>query len=178
MRSFFTSPLDKIAPPSPYVNAMNWDAYRSKFRSDRSGKSGNRSCAMALCSLNPESSELSITANRGQDIPLIVQNTLNSRFSIEVHSEPHSLSALDVDACFGSTGLEFLAEKPVSEFGPSVTDESVWSIENTFDLELGLLECVQEIALTLARTPPKRTHLTKEAADLNSDAADRRSWMG
>ena len=178
MKSFFTSPLDKIAPPCPYVNAMNWDAYRSKFRSDRSSKSGNRSCAMAVCSLNPESSELSITANRAQDIPLIVRNTSNSRFSIEVHSEPRSLSALDVDACFGSTGLEFLAERPVSEFGPSVNDESVWSIENAFDLELGLLECVQEIAMTLARTPPKRTHLTREAADLNSDAADRRSWMG
>ncbi len=130
---------------------------------------------MALCSLNPESSELSVTANRGQDLPLIVQNTLKSRFSIEPLSKPHSLSALDVDACFGSAGLEFLAEKPVSEFGPSVIDGSVWSIENAFDLELGLLECVQEIALTLARTPPKRTHLIKEAADLTRDAADRRS---
>ncbi len=165
MRSFFTSSLDKIDPPSPYVNAMNWDAYRSKFRSDRSSRSGNRSCAMAVCSLNPDSSELSGNANCGMDIPLIVQNTLNSRFSIEVQPEPLSLSAFDVDACFGSAALEFLVEKSVSEFGPSVIDESVWSTENTFDLELGLLECVQEIAFSLARTPPKRTNLTSDAGD-------------
>ena len=123
---------------------------------------------MALSSLNPDSSELSGTANRGQDIPLIVQNTLNTRFSIEVQSEPHSLSAFDVDACFGSAELGFLVEKPVSEYGPSVIDESLWSSENTFDLELGLLECVQEIALALTRTPPKRTSLTSDAADHRS----------
>lgn len=168
MRSFFTSSLDKIDPPAPYVNAMNWDAYRSKFRSDRSKKPGNRSCAMAVCSLNPESSELSGNANRELDFPLIVQNTLNCRFSIEVQTEPHSLSAFDVDACFGIAGLEFLVEKQFSEIGPSEIDESVWSGEKAFDLELGLLECVQEIALSLARTPPKRTNLTSDAADHQS----------
>ena len=120
---------------------------------------------MAVCSLNPDSSELSGNANCGLDIPLIVQNTVNSRFSIEVQSEPLSLSALDVDACFGIPALEFLVKKPDSEFGPSVVEESVWSSEKTFDLELGLLECVQEIALALARTPPKRTQLTSDIGD-------------
>ena len=168
MKSFFSSSLDKIDPPSPYVNAMNWDAYRRKFRSDRSSNSGNRSCAMAVCSLNPDSSELSGNANRGQDIPLIVQNTLNSRFSIESQSEAPSLPALDVDACFCSKDLEFLVKKPDSEFGPSVVADSVWSSENTFDLELGLLECVQEIALALVRTPPKRTQLTSDTGNQRS----------
>ena len=168
MKSFFSSSLDKIDPPSPYVNAMNWDAYRSKFRSDRSSRSGNRSCAMAVSSLNPDSSELSGNANRGQDIPLIVQNTLNRCFSIELESEPHPLSTFDVDACFGSAGLEFLVEKPDFEFGRSVKKDSVWSSENTYDLELGLLECVQEIALALTRTPPKRTNFNNDACDHRS----------
>ena len=168
MKSFFSSSLDKIDPPSPYVNAMNWDAYRSKFRSDRSSRSGNRSCAMAVCSLNPDSSELSGNANRGQDIPLIVQNTLNRCFSIELESEPHPLSTFDVDACFCSAGLEFLVEKPDLEFGRSVKEDSVWSSENTYDLELGLLECVQEIALALMRTPPKRTNFNNDACDHRS----------
>ena len=115
---------------------------------------------MAVSSLNPDSSELSGKANRGQDIPLIVQNTLMSRFSIEIPSEPRSLSALDVDACFCSKSIEFLMKKPDSEFEISATEKSVGSSEDKFDLELGLLECVQEIALALARTSPKRTQWT------------------
>ena len=163
MRSFFTSSLDKIDPPAPYVNAMNWDAYRSQFRSDRSRKSGNRNCSMASCSLNPELGELS----GRPDIPFIIQNTLNSPFTIEIQSESEPLSALDVDACFGDAGIGFLAEKPKAkseslEFGGSVVVESR---EIAFDLELELLESVQEIAIALVRTSPKRTILATETAD-------------
>ena len=161
MRSFFTSSLDKIDPPASYVNAMNWDAYRSQFRTDRSRKSGNRNCSLASCSLNPELGELS----GRQDIPFIIQNTLNSPFMIEIQSDSEPLSALEIDACFGDAGIGFLAEKlkakPESlEFGGSVVDESR---EIAFDLELELLESVQDIAIALARTSPKRTILsTKE----------------
>ena len=157
VRSFFTSSLDKIDPPTPYVSAMNWDAYRSQFRSDRSRKSGNRNCSMASCSLNPDLGELSAGAN----IPFIIQNTLNSPFIIEIQTDSEPLSALDVDACFGDAGIGFLLEKPVSksesfDFDSSITEESG---ESTFDLELGLLESMQEIAIALARTSPKRTVL-------------------
>ena len=157
VRTFFTSSLDKIDPPAPYVNAMNWDTFRSQFRTDRSRKSGNRNCSMASCSLNPDLNELSGGAN----IPFIVQNTVNSPFIIEIQSESAPLTALAVDACFGDAGIGFLVEKPVStsesfDFGGSVTDESG---ENTFDMELSLLESVQEIAIALARTSPKRTLL-------------------
>jgi len=157
VRSLFTSSLDKIDPPATFVNAMNWDAYRSQFRSDRSRKSGNRNCSLASCSLNPELNELSGRAN----IPFIIQNTLNSPFTIEIQSDLEPLSALDVDACFGDAGIGFLAEIPTAkseslEFGGSVVVESR---EIAFDLELDLLESVQEIAIALARTSPKRAIL-------------------
>ncbi|HUP79020.1 MAG TPA: hypothetical protein VM260_10740 [Pirellula sp.] len=163
MRSFLTSSLDNIDPPAPYVNAMNWDAYRSQFRSDRSRKSGNRNCSLASCSLNPELGELS----GKPDIPFIIQNTLKGHFIIEIKSDSEPLSALEVDACFGDAGMGFLVEMPLTvskslDFGSSITDGSG---ENRFDLELGILESVQEIAIALARTSPKRTLLATETAD-------------
>ena len=163
MRSFFTSSLDKIDPPASYVNAMNWDTYRSQFRTDRSRKSGNRNCSLASCSLNPELGELS----GRPDFPFIIQNTLNSPFTIEIQSDSEPLSALEIDACFGDAGIGFLAEQPKAkpeslEFCGSVAVESR---EIAFDLELELLESVQDIAIALARTSPKRTILSTETAD-------------
>ncbi len=118
---------------------------------------------MASCSLNPDLGELSGGAN----IPFIIQNTLNSPFIIEIQSDSEPLSALDVDACFGDAGIRFLAERPTAkseslEFGGSVVVESR---EIAFDLELELLESVQEIAIALARTSPKRTVLATQTAE-------------
>ena len=148
MRSFFTSSLDKIDPPAPFVNAMNWEAYRSQFRSVRSKQSGNRNCSMASCSLNPDLSELSGSAYT----QFILRNTVSSPFTIEIQSESKPLSTFAVDECFEDSGLEFLAEKSTTTHSESNKLE-----KNSFELELGLLESVQEIAIALARTTPKRT---------------------
>jgi len=132
---------------------MDWDAYRSQFRSQQSGQSGNRNCVLALGSLNPDSIEISGRAKHVQDIPLIVQNTLANRFTIEMSQELPILSALEVDACFGEASIDFLREPlrfpPGTSWLEASSDESL-------DQELGLLESVQEIALALARTTPKR----------------------
>lgn len=170
MRSFFTSSLDQVDPPTPFVNAMNWESYRRQFQSTKSGKSGNRNCGLASVSLNPDSVELSNTTSRGHDISLIVQNTASSRYRIEVVPEPESLPANAVDLCFGASNLEFLSEKPISKKPPTGLENkglenSVWSCGNSYEMELGLLESVQEIAMALVRTTPKRSEPTNEVVD-------------
>ena len=163
MRSFFTSSLDKIDPPTPFVNAMNWDAYRSQFRTSQSSKSGNRNCVLASGSLNPESANLSEPGSRIQDIPLIVQNTAAHRFSIEMAPELESLSASQVDACFSEGDMDFLSEKPALQIGSSWLTGPGLITEETYELELGLLESVQDIAIALTRTTPKRVVRKQES---------------
>lgn len=165
MRSFFTSSLDKISAIEPYVNAMAWDSYRRQFQSSQSGKSGNRNCVLASGSLNPDSLELSNAAGRAVDFPLLVQNTLDQHFSMEGRSEQHPLSAFDVDACFGAGNIDFIDEKRDSWVEASWLEGSSSTSEASYDQELSLLESVQELAISLARTTPKRTILEKEEAN-------------
>ena len=162
VRTFFTSPLDKIDPPAPFVNAMQWNSYRSQFQAPQSLDSGNRNCALASGSLNPESAELSNGSGPRQDLPLIVQNTLGRRVSIEIHPGPQSLAAWDVDACFGDGGIDFLNEKTADFSGSSWLEAPFLASEDVHDQELGLLESVQEIAIALARTTPTRTKSGKQ----------------
>ena len=156
VRSFFTSSLDKISPPSPYIRAMDWDSYRAQFRTHPNGKSGNRNSVLALGSLNPDSAGMSCSFSSALDIPLIVQNTSKTRFVVENHAESEALAALAVDACFGAANIAFLDENVVvvKEIEREGSD---WLSDGSFDMELGLLESVQEIALALCRTTPKRT---------------------
>lgn len=165
MKSFFTSSLDHIDPPSPFVNAMDWESYRSQFQSNKRNKSGNRNCGLASVSLNPDSAGLSDATRLGQDISLILQNTSSGRYRIEVLPEPKSLSANAVDLCFGASNIEFLAENPISEHPSDGSKNSVWSCGDSYDMELGLLESVQEIAMALVRTTPKRTVPTGEVVE-------------
>ncbi len=171
VKSFFTSSLDQVDPPTPFVNAMNWESYRRQFQSAKSGKSGNRNCGLASVSLNPDSVELSNTTSRGHDISMIVQNTTSSRYRIEVLPKPESLSSNAVDLCFGALNLEFLPEKPISlkpfkGLKDKGLENSVWSFGDSYEKELGLLESVQEIAMALVRTTPKRSAPISEVVDL------------
>ncbi len=163
MRSFFTSSLDKISPPSPYIHAMDWDSYRAQFRTNSNGKSGNRNSVLALGSLNPDSAGMSGSASSALDIPLIVQNTSKTRFVGENLCELEAHSALAVDACFGNADIAFLDENAVPAMERSEREGSDWLSDGTFDLELGLLESVQEIALSLARTTPNRTSVARHS---------------
>ncbi len=158
MKSFFTSSLDTIDPPAPYVNAMNWEAYRNQFRINKnnSERSTQRNCALASSSLNPESADSFDSNCRGQDFPLIVQNMIPGSLRIEIQPETQPLIANDVDECFGNVGIEFLEERISTETRTSCMNDSSYSRGNSFDLELGLLESVQEIAVALVRTTPKR----------------------
>ena len=162
MRSLFSSSLDKIDTPAPFVNALNWEAYRSQFRTAQSGKSGNRNCALASGSLNPDSVGLSDIASQAQDIPLFVENTLAHRFRIEIHPELQSLTSLGVDACFGAGNLDFLDEKPAEKSWLELSDAPS---EESFDQELSLLESVQEVAMALSRTTPTRSGTGKKAVN-------------
>jgi hypothetical protein len=164
MKSFFTSSLDKIDALEPYVNAMAWNSYRSQFRASQSNKSGNRNCALASSSLNPDSPELANAVGSDVYFPLIVQNTSRQRFTIESHGDLESLSALDVDACFGAGEIDFLEEKRDSWVEASWLESSINANESSFDQELGLLESVQEIAIALTRTAPNRANSEKEEA--------------
>ena len=161
MRSFFTSSLDKNDPPEPFVNAMQWDSYRSQFQTPQSLLSGNRNCALASGSLNPESAELSNGSGPRQHIPFIVQNTLDRPITIEIHAGPQAISAMEVDACFGEGGIDFLKESPA---GTSWLEAPFRAGDTTYDQELGLLESVQEIAIALARTKPTRTLSSQQDA--------------
>lgn len=175
MRSFFSSSLDKIDPPSPYVNALNWDTYRSQFRAEQSGLSGNRNCVLALGSLNPDSLELSSRPNR-QNVQLITQNTLANRFTIQQTPGGETLSARDVDACFTDGLADFLHETNLRDqtnlqsktqvqssqadrVGPATSWLETQESEDgsSYDQELEMLESVQEIAIALSRTTPRRT---------------------
>ena len=133
---------------------MDWDSYRSQFRSEKNGKSGNRNCVLASVSLNPDSAELSERLNEVQDFPLIAQNTMANRFRIEMAPEPNCLSAVEIDACFGEGRIDFLSEPAEASHEASWLDAPMEN--DTFEKELGLLESVQEIAIALARTTPKR----------------------
>ena len=157
MRSFFTSSLDEISPPSPYVHAMDWDSYRAQFRTNPNGKSGNRNSVLALGSLNPDSAGMSGSVRSALDIPLIVQNTSKTCFAGENHGESEVLAALAVDACFGTADIAFLDEKAIPAMERCEKEGSDWLSDGSLDMELGLLESVQEIALALTRTTPKRT---------------------
>ncbi len=144
---------------------MNWESYRSQFQSNKRNKSGNRNCGLASVSLNPDSAELSDSTRRGQDISLILQNTAGSRYRIEVQPEPESLSAIAVDLCFGASNIDFLAENLISEHPSNGSENLVWMCGDSYDTELGLLESVQEIAMALVRTTPKRTVPTGEVVE-------------
>ena len=158
MRSFFTSSLDKISPPSPYIHAMDWDAYRAQFRTNPNGTSGNRNSVLALGSLNPDSAGMSGSVSSALDIPLIVQNTSKTRVACENHRESTQvLAALVVDTCFSAAGIAFLNENAVADKERCEREGSDWLSDGSFDMELGLLESVQEIALALGRTTPKRS---------------------
>ncbi len=161
MRSFFTSSLDTIAPPSPYIHAMDWDAYRAQFRTNANGKSGNRNSVLALGSLNPDSAGKSGSGSSALDIPLIVQNTSKTRFADENHREFEVLAVQAVDACFGAADIAFLDENTVPATERLAKEGSDWLSDASFDMELGLLESVQEIALSLVRTTPKRTSVAR-----------------
>jgi len=165
MKSFFTSSLDKIDALEPYVNAMAWDSYRNQFRNSQSGKSGNRNCVLASCSLNPDSPEQSNAAGRSVDFPLIVQNTSAQRFTIQSLTGVQPLSAFDVDECFGAGDIDFIEEKRNSWVEASWLENSTSKSEVSYDQELSLLESVQEIAIALARTTPKRTILEREGVN-------------
>jgi hypothetical protein len=65
---------------------------------------------------------------------------------------PIALNANDVDSCFESSDSFFLAE----DYVVSHRDDQEWDMDH-YDLELGLLEIVQEISISLARTPARRT---------------------
>jgi len=153
--------LDKIDPPEPFVNAMQWDSYRSQFQTPQSLVSGNRNCALASGSLNPESYELSNGSGPRQHIPFIVQNTMDRPITIEIHAGPQAISAMEVDACFGEGGIAFLTENPA---GTSWLEAPLLAGDATHDQELGLLESVQEIAIALARTKPTRTLSSQQDA--------------
>jgi len=157
VRSFFTSSLDKISPPSPYIHAMDWDSYRAQFRTNPNGKSGNRNSVLAVGSLNPDSAGMTGSVSSALDIPLIVQNTSKTRFAAENHGESEVLVALAVDACFGAADIAFLDENAVAAMERCEREGSDWLSDGSFDMELGLLESVQEVALALGRTTPKRT---------------------
>ena len=165
MKSFFTSSLDKIDVLEPYVNAMAWDSYRSQFHTNQRSKSGNRNCALASGSLNPDSPELSTESGQAVDFPLIIQNTSTQRFTIQSQPEVHVLSASDVDECFGAGNIDFIQEKQDSWVEASWLESSASKSDDSYDQELSLLESVQEIAIALARTTPKRTILEKEEAN-------------
>ncbi|MCY2984493.1 MAG: hypothetical protein NTY15_12790 [Planctomycetota bacterium] len=164
MKSFFTSSLDKIDALEPYVNAMAWNSYRSQFRTSQRSTSGNRNCALASGSLNPDTPALANAEGRAVDFPLILQNISNQRVAIENYRDVQSLLAVDVDACFGAGEIDFFEEKRDSWVEASWLENSDSANECPYDQELGLLESVQEIAIALARTTPNRTISKKEEA--------------
>lgn len=63
-----------------------------------------------------------------------------------------AISAQEVDACFEHSNVFFLGD----EFVCSTREDSIECDSDFYDLELGLLEAVQEIAASLARTPARR----------------------
>jgi hypothetical protein len=74
-----------------------------------------------------------------------------SPFQISISIEVDSLNSSTVDACFEDETMSFLQDASVltSPALHEVPDEGL-------DLELGLLESVQEIAILMARTSPAR----------------------
>jgi hypothetical protein len=138
---------------------MDWDAYRAQFRTNPNGKSGNRNSVLALGSLNPDSAGMSGSVSSALDFPLIVQNTSKTRFADEIPGESEVLAAGAVDACFGA----FLSENAVPAMERCEREGSDWLSDESFDMELGLLESVQEIALSLVRTTPNRTSVARQS---------------
>lgn len=152
MNLFPTSPLDRIEPAEPFVHATQWEQFRSQFRSSRSRKSGYRNCLQASDALNSGSSSWS-------DLPGSHESSRSvDAFTIAMGTDVQNLDSTNVDACFCDTSIDFLGEiiptlSTVAhvEFTTSETES-----ESNYDLELGLLESVQEIAIALARQTPSR----------------------
>lgn len=150
MKSLFTSSLDTIQPPTPFVNALHWDSYRKESRTSRGPMSGNRNCLQASSILNPDTIGAQGAMSAGQVIPLLFLNSVADRKptpkSTTIES---SLSASAVDCCFMNASIAFLDTPHIGCESPA----------GDCDLELGLLESVQEIAISLARRTPKRAEI-------------------
>ena len=90
---------------------------------------------------------------------------MDHRFVIEIAPELNELPSAQVDACFADGDIDFLSEKPALTLGTSWLAGPGLTTEETYDLELGLLESVQEIAVALTRSTPKRVVREKESAN-------------
>ena len=152
MKFFPTSPIDQVDPPTPFVHATKWDQFRNQLRSSRSVKSGYRNSLQASDTLNQGALEW----DKGS---IDCNSTLRSPFVIALQSEPQTLSsnsvqAAAIDECFLDGSLDFLANP---DFEQNREGRTAGSSETAdYDLELGLLESVQEIAISLAKKSPNR----------------------
>jgi hypothetical protein len=86
-------------------------------------------------------------------------STLRSPFVIALQSEPtvgtsHAVQADAIDACFLDGSLGFLENTAAGQDRAAPNAGSAES--DSYDLELGLLESVREIAISLARKTPSR----------------------
>jgi len=156
MKFFPTSSLDKIDPPSPFIHATNWNELRSQFQSSNSQRSGYRNSLQAANALNQVDSEWHASLAVAPSMRSSAFGLPNP-FMISLEKDARVTASSSVDACFCDGDLSFLTESmDVKGFNQQTESQSQASMD-TYDLELGLLESVQDLAISLVRTSARRS---------------------
>ena len=152
MRLIPTSSLDIIDPPAPFVPATSWNQLRNEIRASRVLGIDNREptyrdVATNACSLNQYNGEWQANT--------IATNIVKNPFRVRLEPEIAQVSSAEIDVCFADSSLDFLLEPSSNQVRYELQQDTVGA-EGDYDLELGLLESVQEIAVSLQRQTPRR----------------------
>lgn len=151
MKFLPTSSLDIVEPLDPFVPASGWN---QMLRESRDSNPRRTSCDSKP--FYRDALEHAVSLNLDQPScsldPRSIGRTKNP-FQVRLELETPKLSAVQVDSCFAGGEFDFL-QSPDQH--PSSYELQADEDSDSYDLELGLLESVQEIAVSLYREPARR----------------------
>lgn len=151
VRFFPTSSLDIVEPLAPFVPATAWNQMLRESRDSNPKRTPSDSKPFYRDALVH-----AIALNQDQPSCSLDQRSIGrskNPFQVRLELETPTLSAVQVDSCFAGGEFDFLL--------PPVQQENSYELQadedsESYDLELGLLESVQEIAISLYREPARR----------------------
>ena len=151
MRFLPTSSLDIIEPLAPFVPATCWNKLRNEARDSTSPRNSSEREPVYRDAF--EQASAMNQYHQAWDYGQSNASRSKDPFQVRLELEQPILSATQVDSCFAKNDLEFL--KPLARQNRSYELKADDDLES-YDLELGLLESVQEIAISLYREPARR----------------------
>ena len=151
VRFFPTSSLDIVEPLAPFVPATAWNQMLRETRDSNPRRTSTDSKPFYRDAL-----EQAVSLNQDQPSCSLDQRAIGrskNPFQVRLELETPKLSAVQVDSCFAGGEFDFLLS-PVQQDNSYELQADQDS--DGYDLELGILESVQEIAISLYREPARR----------------------